>query len=220
MSSSALVDITMISPNSSPRTAAIDTITIHHMATKATAEVCAVSFMPTSRKASANYCIGYDGSVALSVDESRRAWTSSNAANDNRAITIEVSNDGGAPDWHVSDEAMEKLVTLCVDICRRNGIERLNYTGDTDGNMTMHKWFAATACPGPYLESRFPWIAEEVNRRLGEAEEPREDGTSLYRVQVGAFRVRSNAEKLRDQLREAGYSDAFIAESEGVNGNE
>jgi hypothetical protein len=26
--------------------------------------------------------------------------------------------------------------------------------------------FAATACPGPYLQSKFPYIAEEVNKRL------------------------------------------------------
>ena len=93
MSNSNLVDIVVTSPNSSPRTSKIDTITIHHMATKATAEVCAVSFQPASRKASANYCIGYDGSVALSVDESRRSWCSSSRENDDRAITIECSNE-------------------------------------------------------------------------------------------------------------------------------
>ena len=210
MSNSKLVTITKISPNSSPRTAKIDTITIHHMACKATAEACAASFQPTSRKASANYCIGYDGSVALSVDESRRAWTSSNAANDQRAITIEVSNDGGAPDWHVSDVAMEKLLQLCVDICQRNGIERLNYTGDTKGNMTLHKWFASTACPGPYLEGKMPWIAQEVNRRLGAAEKEPE-GSTLYRVQVGAYRKKANAEKQLEKVKKAGFADAFIA---------
>ena len=30
----------------------------------------------------------------------------------------------------------------------------------------MHKYFAATSCPGPYLESKFPYIAEEVNKKL------------------------------------------------------
>ena len=30
----------------------------------------------------------------------------------------------------------------------------------------MHKYFAATGCPGPYLESKFPYIAKEVNKRL------------------------------------------------------
>ena len=49
-------------------------------------------------------------------------------------------------------------------------IEKLNFTGDKNGNLTMHKWFAATACPGPYLESKFPYIAAEVNKRLTASE--------------------------------------------------
>lgn len=101
------------------------------------------------------------------VEERDRAWTSSNANNDHQAITIEVANDGGAPDWHVSDIALAKLIDLCVDICQRNNIKKLNFTGDKTGNLTMHKWFAATGCPGPYLESKFPYIAEQVNKRLG-----------------------------------------------------
>jgi len=213
MSNSNLVDIVLLSPNSSPRTAKIDTITIHHMATVSSAEACAASFLPTSRKASANYCIGNDGDVVLSVDESRRAWTSSNAANDNRAITIEVSNSERGGDWPVSDAALNKLLDLCEDICRRNGIEKLSYTGDLSGNMTLHKWFASTACPGPYLESKMPWIAEEVNRRLG-IEAPAEE-KPIYRVQVGAFVTKDFAERLRDELREAGYADAFVTEAGG-----
>ena len=213
MSNSTLADIVMLSPNSSPRTAKIDTITIHHMATVSSAEACAASFLPTSRKASANYCIGNDGDVVLSVDESRRAWTSSNAANDNRAITIEVSNSERGGDWPVSDAALNKLLDLCEDICRRNGIEKLSYTGDLSGNMTLHKWFASTACPGPYLESKMPWIAEEVNRRLG-IEAPAEE-KPIYRVQVGAFVTKDFAERLRDELREAGYADAFVTEAGG-----
>lgn len=213
MSNSNLADIVMLSPNSSPRTAKIDTITIHHMATVSSAEACAASFLPTSRKASANYCIGNDGDVVLSVDESRRAWTSSNAANDNRAITIEVSNSERGGDWPVSDAALNKLLDLCEDICRRNGIEQLNYTGDLSGNMTLHKWFASTACPGPYLESKMPWIAEEVNRRLG-IEAPAEE-KPIYRVQVGAFVTKDFAERLKDELREAGYADAFVTEAGG-----
>jgi len=213
MSNSNLVDIVLLSPNSSPRTAKIDAITIHHMATVSSAEACAASFLPTSRKASANYCIGNDGDVVLSVDESRRAWTSSNAANDNRAITIEVSNSERGGDWPVSDAALNKLLDLCEDICRRNGIEKLSYTGDLSGNMTLHKWFASTACPGPYLESKMPWIAEEVNRRLG-IEAPAEE-KPIYRVQVGAFVTKDFAERLRDELREAGYADAFVTEAGG-----
>lgn len=211
MSNSPLVDIEMITRNKTIRTAKIDTITIHHMATIATAQACAASFLPAERKASANYCIGNDGSVALSVPEEYRSWCSSSYENDNRAITIEVSNDGRAPDWHVGEVAMEKLLALCVDICRRNGIEKLVFTGDPTGNLTMHKWFQHTLCPGPYLESKFPWIAEEVNRRLGASE----DEGVLYRVQVGAYSLKENALRMLSKLRSQGYGDAFIVESGG-----
>ena len=70
-------------------------------------------------------------------------------------------------DWHVSDAAFEQLVELCADICRRNDIEKLVYTGDESGNLTIHKMFnSETECPGPYLESRMEDIAAAVNERL------------------------------------------------------
>ena len=102
---------------------------------------------------------------------------------------------------------MESLILLCVDICKRNGIEKLIYTGDKTGNLTMHKWFQATTCPGPYLESKFPYIADEVNKRLGVVETDEE--TILYCVQAGAFKNRDNAEKLVSKLKAAGF-DAII----------
>ena len=171
MSNSKLVSYTKLSPNcNKPRKSKIDTITIHHMAGNFTVEECGAGFAKSSRQASANYGVGSDGRVALYVEEANRAWTSSNAANDHRAVTIEVANDGGAPDWHVSDAALASTVALCVDICKRNGITRLNYTGTPAGNLTMHRWFAATICPGPYLAGKFQYIADEVNRRLAAAQ--------------------------------------------------
>lgn len=172
MSNSKLVSYTMISPNrNSPRNHKIDKITIHHMAGNLTIEQCGAVFAPTSRQASSNYGIGSDGRIALYVDESDRSWCSSNAENDHRAVTIEVANSCSAEDgerlgWPVSDKAMNAIIDLCVDICQRNGIKRLNYTGDKSGNLTMHKWFASTGCPGPYLSGKFPYIANEVNKRL------------------------------------------------------
>jgi hypothetical protein len=136
------------------------------MAGNLTIEQCGNVFAPVSRQASSNYGIGSDGRIGMYVEECNRSWCTSNAENDHRAITIEVANDGCDPDWHVSDKAMTSLINLCVDICKRNGIEKLNYTGDKSGNLTMHKWFAATGCPGPYLSSKFPYIAEQVNKEL------------------------------------------------------
>lgn len=167
MSNSSLICYTKLSPNcSKPRNKPISKITIHHMAGNLTIEQCGNVFILTSRQASSNYGIGSDGRIGMYVEEKNRPWTSSDAQNDNMAVTIEVANDVVGGDWHISDKAMESLINLCVDICIRNDIERLNFTGDKNGNLTMHKWFAATACPGAYLESKFPYIANEVNKRL------------------------------------------------------
>ena len=205
---SSLVDYTLISPNkTSPRNKPITKITIHHMAGNLSIEKCGNIFVNPTRKASSNYGIGSDGRIGLYVDEKDRAWTSGNRENDNQAVTIEVANDVVGGIWHVSDKAMESLILLCVDICKRNGIEKLIYTGDKTGNLTMHKWFQATTCPGPYLESKFPYIADEVNKRLGVVETDEE--TILYCVQAGAFKNRDNAEKLVSKLKAAGF-DAII----------
>ncbi len=167
MSNSALVSYTKLSPNCSSRNGQrITKITPHHMAGTLSVETCGNVFADPARQASANYGIGSDGRIALYVPESKRAWTSANAANDRQAVTIEVSNCEVDGDWRVSDAAWNSLVDLCVDICQRNGISGLTWTGDSSGSLTCHYMFAATACPGPFLKSRMGQLAEEVNARL------------------------------------------------------
>lgn len=139
-------------------------ITPHHMACQWSAERCAQSFQVSGRMASANYCIGSDGTIVANVDEENRAWTSSNYYNDCQAITIEIANDN-TNTWTISSKAWNALVNLCVDICKRYGF-RLNYTGNANGSLTEHRMFAATSCPGPYLHSKMSQLALEVNARL------------------------------------------------------
>lgn len=177
MSYSSLVEYVKISPNkTSPRDHAIDTITIHCMAGNLSVETCANVFAPTSRKASSNYGVGSDGRVGCYVDEADRSWCSSNKANDMRAITIEVANDGGADTgWHVSGVAMSSLIKLVADVCKRNNIHKLVWSDSKDDrinhrngcNMTVHKDFKNKDCPGAYLMSKMPYIADEVNKLLG-----------------------------------------------------
>ena len=209
MSNSSLVSYTKISPNSGERTKPISKITIHHAAVvNASLEGMGNWFADPEVEASSNYAIDSNGKVALYVDESRRAWTSSNRENDNVAVTIEVANSKGEPNWEVSEKAYATLIELCVDICKRNNIKELNYTGTKDGNLTRHNMFDSTTCPGAYLQSKFPEIAAEVNKRLkaGSAQEKK----VLYKVQTGAFSVYENAEKQLAQLKKLGFKDAFI----------
>lgn len=182
MSNSSLVTYTKLSPNcTSPRNHAIDTVSIHCMAGKLTAKQClnlsSFSTYSTTKGCSCNYAIGYDGEIALCVNEADRSWCTSSRNNDNRAITIEVSNSSNTdPDWPVSDAAYKSLINLLVDICQRNGIKQLLWQGDKDligqvskQNMTVHRWFKAKACPGNYLYNRHAAIAAEVNNRLNTA---------------------------------------------------
>ncbi len=180
---SPLVDYVCISPNSTnPRNDKIRKITIHHVAGDPTLVELGKSFANPAREASSNYAIDSDGNVAMYVEEKNRAWTSGSRDNDNQAVTIEVANDEIGGQWHVSDKALAKLILLCEDICRRNGIERPNFTGNANGNLTMHKWFQATECPGPYLESKFPYIAAEVNKLLGREDAPVSEVPYFIRV--------------------------------------
>lgn len=177
MSNSKLISCTIISPNkNSPRNHKIDTITIHCVVGQCSAERIGAIFKPTSRQASSNYGIGYDGQIGLYVDEADRSWCSSSRENDNRAITIEVASDTTHP-YAVTEKAYAALLDLVEDICRRNGIKRLVWSTNKEDrvnhkngcNMTVHRDYANKACPGEYLYSRHGEIAAEVNRRLGAA---------------------------------------------------
>ena len=194
----------------------IDKITIHHMAGNLTLSGCCNAVQ--SRGGSTNYCIDSNGNIGVMIDEKYRAWTSSNRENDMRAVTIEVANAPGAgePNWVVTDKALNACIQLCADICKRNGIKKINYTGNASGNLTMHRWFFATGCPGPYLGGKFPYIASEVNKILASGEgvtvntktvtSPATGGgtSQIYRVrkswkdaksQIGAYKSLDNAKK-------------------------
>ena len=218
MSNSPLVNYVKISPNkNSPRNHKIDTITPHCVVGQLSVEQIGAVFAPVSRQASSNYGIGPDGRIGMYVEEKDRSWCSSNAANDHRAITIEIASDMTDP-YAITDKAYKALVDLCVDICKRNDIKELKWKADKsligkpeEQNITVHRWFANKACPGDYIYERLGQIADEVNARLnGSASKPADDSNDvLYRVQVGAFSKKENAETMQKHVKEAGY-DSFI----------
>ena len=174
MADSQLVDYEKYSPNiSSPRNHEIDTISIHTMAGNLTVETCGNIFANPNYECSSQYGIGSDGRIGQYVSEGDRSWCTSSRSNDNRAITIEVAS-YESDTYACTDAAMESLINLLVDICQRNGIDQLRWQADPDligevdqQNMTVHRWFAQKSCPGPYLFEKHGYIADEVNRRLG-----------------------------------------------------
>ena len=169
MSNSALATYTQISPNrNSPRNQPITKITIHHMAGVGTVESFGALVARPERQMSANYAIGNDGRIGLFCPESDRSWCSSSAWNDHRAVTIEVSNNIVGEPWSISSAAYNSLIALCVDICKRNGIKKLEFTGDQNGSLTYHYMFAATGCPGTWIKEHTQDICNKVNAQLTE----------------------------------------------------
>ena len=193
--------------HSGRRTKRIAKITPHEMAAIWTGKRCADYFHDcgiSGRQASSNYCIGNGGDIAVSVDEDNRAWTSSSNENDQAAVTIEVSNSVCGGDWPVSPAAYNSLVKLSADICKRHGI-KLAYNGGPSGTLTMHKMFASTACPGPYLEHKITSgdFARDVAAAMGQGT-AKPVSNQLYRVrktwadvksQIGAYKSLENAKK-------------------------
>jgi len=188
-SNSPLATVRMISPNRTPnRNHAIDTITIHCFVGQVTAKRGCEVFQPSSKQASCNYVVGYDGSIGLCVEEKDRSWCTggydkngnpirvngiSGKSNDYQAVTIEVACESKHP-YAITEKAMAALIELCADICRRNGIKQLLWSGNKDlvgqpskQNMTVHRWFANKACPGDYIYQRLGDIAAKANAKLG-----------------------------------------------------
>lgn len=226
---SPLVSYTRLSPNhSGQRTHAIDRITPHCVVGQCSVETLGNIFAPTSKQASCNYGIGADGRVGMYVEEKNRSWCSSSYANDQRAITIECASDTTHP-YAFKDVVYDKLIELCVDICKRNGKTKLLWLGNKDKTLaynpaademvlTVHRWFANKSCPGDWMYQRMGDLAAKVTAKLGGAtakpEKPASDGT-LYRVQVGAYSKRENADNQLKAVKAKGF-DAFITQVDGL----
>ena len=70
-----------------------------------------------------------------------------------------------------------KLIKLCIDICKRNKKKKLLWFKDKNKSLsykpkpdemvlTVHRWFANKSCPGDWLYSRLGNVAKEVTKAL------------------------------------------------------
>lgn len=149
MTRSPLTDRVQITSDSSSRFGVkVDRFIVHHAATTSLDAILTL-FQPGGRTVSANYALGSDGTLVNTVDEDRRAWTSSSAHWDGRAVTIEVANSYAGDPWPVSDKAFDKLARLIADVATRHGFPINDDTILT--HQELYKRYGAsypTACPG------------------------------------------------------------------------
>lgn len=211
---SDLVTYTNLTDNhSGKRKHAVDRITPHCFVGQVTAKRGCDYFAETNRKCSANYVIGRDGDIGLSVDEDNRSWCSSSSENDNRAITIECASDSVKP-YAMTDAVYRSLVKLCVDICQRYNKTKLLWISSRDKALkyepakdemliTVHRWFANKSCPGEWLYKRLGELAADVTKQLN-------PDKVVFCIQLGAFEVHDYAEAMLKKVRQAGFEDAYI----------
>lgn len=204
---SSMVAYKKLSPNhSGQRTHSIDRITPHCMVGQCTAEGLGDWFAKSSTKASSNYGIDKDGRVGLYVEEKNRSWCSSSNANDQRAVTIECASDTSEP-YAFRDVVYQKLIALCVDICKRNGKKKLLWFGDKERTLnyspkademvlTVHRWFANKSCPGNWMYARMADLAEKVTAQLGCSSDSG-GGTAGKGTQAATFANLSEAEVIK-----------------------
>lgn len=153
-----------------------------------------------------------------------RGWHAGGSANDTH-IGIEICEPGGfyysggsnMVDYDVKKneayfrKAWNNTVNLCVLLCKEYGLTENDITGHVEG----HKKGIASNHADPL--HWFPKHGEsmdnfraDVKKLLTASPASTLPTKKLYRVQVGAYSVKSNAEDMLARVKAAGFTDAFI----------
>lgn len=188
----------------------IEAITIHHMAGVLSAKRCGEFFQEIGRNASSHYGIGNDGEIGLYVDECNTAWTNDNWDSNCKSVTIETSNSSYGGQWLVGDKALKSLIKLVADIAKRNNLGTLV----KGKNVTWHRMFSNTECPGDYLLSKMDYIiseANKINNGVPKPSNPSKPSTSSTTIKVGSIVKVKKGAKSYDGVSIAGfvYNNAY-----------
>lgn len=144
--------------------------------------------------------------------ERKRAERARKKAEIMKKEQIEESSESNPKDNPIlngeTNAVYEKLIELCVDICRRNGKTTLLWFADKNKSLnyepkanemvlTVHRWFANKSCPGDWLYSRLGDVASRVTSQLGGSSGGGSNSgssgsykTGLYKVNVGDLNIR------------------------------
>ena len=228
MTHSSLTNQIRLSSQSSSRNGTkIDTFLIHHQAGTNDDQVIN-AMVSGSKEVSANYTISNEGRLTLVVDEDLRAWTSGSSKDggkgaqwDRRSITVEIENEAGAPNWPISNAAIETAAKLLVDLRARYGIT--NVLGHRD-LWTNYRASYPTFCPGPDTVNRIVARANELSNggfTAGGAQSSPAPSTSstLRTVQGDGISYQEPTGELANRISRALIARGRLPKSYPVDGN-
>ncbi|WP_340083950.1 N-acetylmuramoyl-L-alanine amidase [Siminovitchia sp. FSL H7-0308] len=153
-----------------------------------------------------------DGSIATyqTLPWNHRGWHAGGDAN-NTHIGFEICEDG-LTDASYFSAVYKEAVELCVHLCKLYGLSEKDIICHSEGYKqgiasnhadVMH-WF-------PKHGKTMDTFRADVKKLLSEEEKSAEPAKKkYYRVQIGAYTVKANAEAQLAKAKKAGFTDAFI----------
>jgi len=157
------------------------------------------------RYVSSHYIIGLSGEIIACVPENEIAYCS-NSAN---SYSISIENCHPDSSGRFNPATLRSLIELLADLCKRYGL-------NPKTDIIRHYDVTGKACPLWYVSHADEWdvLRDQVADKLsGKVVEPLPEKGTLYRVQVGAFAQRENAEAMQKKLQGAGYP-SFVVQVE------
>jgi hypothetical protein len=156
-----------------------------------------------------------NGTVATyqTLPWNHRGWHAGGSANDTH-ISFEICEDG-LTDTSYFSAVYKEAVELCVYLCKQYGLTEKDiighYEGYQKGIASNHgdpkNWF-------PKHGKSMDTFRADVKAGLAETEATAPVTPTApkkyYRVQVGAYSVKANAENMLKKVKAAGFKDAFI----------
>jgi len=152
-----------------------------------------------------------DGSIATyqTLPWNHRGWHAGGSANDTH-IGFEICEDGLSDSTYFS-KVYREAIELCVSLCREFGLTEKDVVCHSEGYMlgvasnhgdVMH-WFHKH-------DKSMNTFRTEVKKLLSAPTSASGEPKKLYRVQVGAYSVKANADAMLQRVKTAGFKDAFI----------
>jgi N-acetylmuramoyl-L-alanine amidase CwlA len=167
-------------------------IVVHNTANDASARNEIAYMISNNQEVSFHYAVDEKEAVQ-GIPENRNAWHCGDGANgkgNREGIAIEIcySKSGGSR----FTQAEKNAVDLIADILKRYGwgVDRV----------TKHQDYNGKYCPHRTLDMGWDRFIKMIEAKMSK---------KLYRVQIGAFSNKANADRLCKELKSKGYS-AFI----------
>lgn len=167
-------------------------IVVHNTANDASARNEIAYMISNNQEVSFHYAVD-DKEVVQGIPENRNAWHCGDGANgkgNREGVAIEIcySKSGGSRFVDAEENAVKLIASI---------LKKYNWGVD---RVTKHQDYNGKYCPHRTLDVGWQRFIKMIEAEMN---------TKLYKVQVGAFANKANADKLCNELKAKGYS-AFI----------